>query len=264
MAPSPTHIKWTIQAVDDHELDHCFSLVQPHNSYCQFSSGISSLKQVTSCKYRDIQRYLRALISDGIDTRFVLCIRALLDLRYISQLHQATKHDLHTISSALQLFYKYKQVIIDLHLCLSKRGPINNFEIPKLELFQSIVLCIQWSGTLPQWSADITECLHIDYIKTPYENTNSHDYPPQICQNLDHQEKCRYFSLATRLRDMTLAEPDLVNQADNPDWIFETDDDKDWKSKLPHIAQALGPASITDLFTILMDSQLQPDPPCFP
>ena len=192
-------IKWTIQAVDDCELDHCFSLVQPCNGYCQFSSGISSLKQVTSREYCDIQRYLLALIPDGVDTRFVLCIQALLDLQYLSQLHQATKHDLHAISSALQLFHEYKQVIIDLHLRLGKRGPINNFEIPKLELFQSIISYIQWSGTLPQWSADITKRLHINYIKTPHKNTNSHDYPPQICRNLDRQEKCQYFSLATRL-----------------------------------------------------------------
>ena len=150
-------LKWAIRAAGDSELDVRFSIVQPRGGYRQFSSGVSSLKQVTGHKHRDIQRYLLALIPDDVDERFILCIRALLDLRYLSQLHLATEHNLQAISNALQLFHTYKQVIIDNGLCVGKRGTIKHFEIPKLELLQSIVACIQWSGTLPQWSADITD-----------------------------------------------------------------------------------------------------------
>ncbi|KAF9643518.1 hypothetical protein BDM02DRAFT_3104307, partial [Thelephora ganbajun] len=168
-------------AVGSDKLDLRFSLIQPHNGYHHFSSGISSLKQVTGHEHQDIQRYLLALIPDGVDERFVLCIWALLDLWYFSQLNQVTKDDLHAISSVLQLFHTYKQVVLDLYLRVGKRGPINHFEIPKLELLQSIVLCIQWSGALPQWSADITERLHIVYIKMPHENTNGCDYLSGLC-----------------------------------------------------------------------------------
>jgi len=135
-------VKWAIRAVGDRALDLHFSLVQPRNGYRQFSSGISSLKQVTGREHRDIQRYLLALIPDGIDDRFVLCIRALLDLRYVSQFHEATERDLQTITNALHLFHTYKQVIIDLGLRVGKGGPLKHFEIPKLELLQSIVSCI--------------------------------------------------------------------------------------------------------------------------
>ncbi|KAF9643411.1 hypothetical protein BDM02DRAFT_3132451 [Thelephora ganbajun] len=214
-------VKWAIRA--------------PCNGYRHFSSGISSLKQVTGHEHRDIQRYLLTLIPDGVDERFVLCIWALLDLWYFSQLNQVTKDDLH----------------------VGKRGPINHFEIPKLELLQSIVSCIQWSGALPQWSADITEHLHIVYIKMPHENTNGHDYPPQICRNLNHQEKCRHFDLATRLEEAISTEPDLASQANDPDEIFNTqaNGNMDWKSKLPDIAQAFGPPqAITNLFAITVDS----------
>ena len=259
--------KWVIQAAGDHELDLRFILLQPRNGYRSFSSGISSLKQVTGREQRDIQRYILALIPDSVDARFILCIRALLDLRYLSQLHRATEHDLHAISNALQLFHKYKQVILDLRFRVGKGGPMNHFEIPKLELLQSITSCIQWSGALPQWSADITERLHITYVKTPRENTNGRDYPPQICRNLDRQEKCRYFDLATRIQAAISADPGLAVRADDPDWIFDAqaDHDDDWKSELPHIAQAFGPPrAITDLFAVAMDTQSQPDPPCFP
>ena len=73
-------VKWVIRAVGDTELDLRFSLIQPRNGYRHFSSGISSLKQVTGREHRDIQRYILALIPDGVDETFILCIRALLDL----------------------------------------------------------------------------------------------------------------------------------------------------------------------------------------
>lgn len=40
-------VKWALKAAGDEELDLRFSLIQPCNGYRHFSSGISSLKQVT-------------------------------------------------------------------------------------------------------------------------------------------------------------------------------------------------------------------------
>ena len=255
-------MKWAIRAAGDHELDLRYSLVQPRNGYRHFSSGVSSLKQVTGREHRDIQRYLLALIPDDVDERFILCIRSLLDLRYLAQLHRATEGDLSAISTALRLFHTHKQSIIDNDLRVGKRGTINNFQIPKLELLQSLISCIRWSGTLPQWSADITERLHIDYIKTPRENTNGHDYPSQICRNLDRQEKCRHFDLATQLRDAVSLRLDL-SQLDDPDQIFNGDNG-DWQSELPDVAQGSSSRQTTDLFAISIKIKSQPDPPCFP
>lgn len=254
-------VKWVIRAVGDEELDLRFSLIQPRNGYRQFSSGISSLKQVTGREHRDIQRYLLALIPNDVDERFVLCVRALLDLRYLSQLHQVTTRDLDDISNALHLFHSYKQVILDLQLRTGKKGPIHHFEIPKLELLQSITSCIQWSGALPQWSADITEHLHITFVKTPRENTNGRDYPPQICRHLDRQEKCRYFDLATKIVSTA---PDLDSQSDDPNHVFDDQDD-DWTSQLPGITQSFEPTRATpDLFAVAAVRQADPHAELFP
>ena len=56
-----------------------------------------------------------------------------------------------------------------------------------------------WSGALSQWSADVTEHLHIDLIKKPQDNMNNLDYYSQICHHLDHDEKCHHFDLATAI-----------------------------------------------------------------
>ena len=254
-------VKWVIRAVGDSELNLCFSLIQPHNGYCHFSSGISSLKQVTGRDHRDVQRYILALIPDGSNKQFILCIQALLDLRYLLQLQQLTNHDLNAISSTLQLFHMYKQVILDLRL--GTAGPINNFEIPKLEFLQSIVSCVQRSGALPQWSADVTEHLHIIFVKNPRKNTNSRNYPPQICCNLDRQEKCWHFDLATRLKASLSAGPDLAGKADNPNQVFG--DHNNWMSQLPDIAQAFNTRQATpDLFAAAAADRSEPHPGPFP
>ena len=87
-------VKWIIRAVGNHELDLRFALLQPRSGYRHFPSGITSLKQVTGREHRDIQQYVLRLIPDDINARFILCVRALLDLRYLSQLQQVTEHDL--------------------------------------------------------------------------------------------------------------------------------------------------------------------------
>ena len=111
-------------------------------------------------------------------------------MQYLSQLQVVNTEILSDIARTLEIFHSFKQVILDLGLRVGKKGnQITHFEIPKLELLQSIVPSIMWSGTLPQWSADAMECLHINLIKTPRDNTNNLDYYSQICHYLDYDEK---------------------------------------------------------------------------
>ena len=270
-------VKWITRAIGDRELDTRFSLLQPRSGYRHFSSGISALKQVTGREHRDIQRYILGLIADSIHPEVVVCIRALLDLRYLSQLHDVDTDVMDDIARALEIFHTFKQFILDLGLRVGKKGNrILHFEIPKLELLQSIVPSIMWSGALPQWSADATERLHIDFIKVPRGNTNNIDYYSQICRHLDRDEKCRHFGLATAIHAAAtnisvppLNRIPLSRRAADPNWIFDTcnndGDNADWRLELPKVAQAYGPPRpVTNFFTIAAEIQAQPTPPLFP
>ena len=270
------NVKWIIQAIGDRELDTRFSLLQPRSGYRHFSSGISALKQVTGREHRDIQRYILGLIADSVRPEFVVCIRALLDLRYLSQIHDVNTDILNDIAEALKTFHEFKQIILNLGLRVGKKGnPILHFEIPKLELLQNIIPSIMWSGTLPQWSADATERSHIDFIKIPRENTNNLDYYSQICRHLDRDEKCRHFDLATAIHTAANVEKPSLHrisssrQTAEPDWMFDSCDGNgnsvDWKSELPQAAQVYGPPRpVTDFFAIAAEIQAQPSPPLFP
>ena len=268
-------VKWIIRAIGDRELDIRFSLLQPRSGYRHFSSGISALKQVTGREHRDMQRYILGLIADSVRPEFVVCVRALLDLRYLSQLHDVNTDILNDIARALKIFHTFKQIILDLGLRVGKKkNRMLHFEIPKLELLQSIIPSIMWSGALPQWSADVTERLHIDFIKVPRDNTNNHDYYSQICRHLDRDEKRRYFDLATAIHSaVNIDTPPLQripssHRTADPDWIFDiggNGDTTDWKSELPQVAQIYGPPRpVTDFFAIAAEIKTQPTPPLFP
>ncbi len=69
------------------------------------------------------------------------------------------------------------------------------FNIPKLELMQNADRMVRSLGSLPQFSSDQTERLHILNAKLPYRHTNRKDYGPQMCRFLDRNEKVRLFTV---------------------------------------------------------------------
>jgi len=153
--------------------------------------------------------------------------------------------DINIINAALCEFHWHKHSILDAGLRRRKANkPINNWHIPKLELMQSVVPSISRAGVPIQWSADLTEHTHIQQIKDPAWGSNNNNYDPQICQQLDHLEKCRNFDLALSLKDPVL-------QRDMASATKESDDEEH------NLAVSLH--SVTDYFS--QSHQLASSPP---
>ena len=121
------------------------------------------------------------MIADAVPPQFLVAIRALLDFCYFAQLPLINKEVCQNIGNALSLFHQHKEAILDAGACQGKKGKINNWHIPKLELFQSVVSNIRLNGVACQWSADFTEHAHIKMIKEPGHSGNNHAYETQIC-----------------------------------------------------------------------------------
>ena len=184
LTPEPLHhwhkqfwdhdAKWCIRAVGSAEIDLRFSLLQPCVGFRHFKAGISLLKQVTGRDHRNVQRYIIAIIADAVPKKFILCIRALCDFRYLAQSRTIDTRTLTEISNALTLFHQNKQAILDAGARVGKGNKqLGHFFIPKLELLHNVVTSTCWSGPPIQWSADPTKRAHIDAIKVPSENTNN-------------------------------------------------------------------------------------------
>ena len=61
-----------------------------------------------------------------------------MDFRYLSQAPQVDESIREGIRAALKEFHDHKIAILEAGAHRGKKDPINNFNIPKLELFQSM------------------------------------------------------------------------------------------------------------------------------
>ncbi|KAI5988015.1 hypothetical protein EDD15DRAFT_2199192 [Pisolithus albus] len=94
------------------------------------------------------------------DYRFSL-LQTLVGYRTFEDAPMFTDNSLTEVASALQDFYDNKDAI------MAAGARKDSWEIPKLELLQSIIPSICLSGAVMQWSADPTEHAHVQEIKVP-------------------------------------------------------------------------------------------------
>ncbi|KAJ7910233.1 hypothetical protein B0H13DRAFT_2232945 [Mycena leptocephala] len=193
--------KWCIEAVGAAEIDFRFSVLRPHTGMRHFKEGISKAKQTTGREHRDIQRYIVPVIAgaNGISKPFLATIASLNDFFYHGQAPSINEQVLQKMTDCLTRFHDNKHAILKAGARKGKKGPINNWYIPKLEFLQSVVPAIRSNRVPLQWSADVTEHAHITLVKDPASNSNNQNYEPQICRHLDRRDKCKQFDLATAI-----------------------------------------------------------------
>jgi len=192
-------LQWCINILGPAEIDYRFSLVQTTVGYRLFDEGVSNLKQVTGRDHRAAQRYIIAVIAGSVPPNFLAAICTLLDFRYFAQMPRFDHDALAKVEGSLHAFHDYKPAILTAGVCQGSKGPLDHWEIPKLELLQHVARSIRTSGAVIQWMADVTEHAHVTEIKQPTRSGNNQDYYSQIAQHLDRREKCSRFDLATHL-----------------------------------------------------------------
>ncbi|KIJ08531.1 hypothetical protein PAXINDRAFT_88737 [Paxillus involutus ATCC 200175] len=248
LTPEPLHhwhrefydhdIRWCMNAVGNAEIDFRFSIMQPITGQRHFAKGITTLKQVTRRVQRDLQHYIIGVIAGAAPAGVVRAVRALMDFHYLAQAPIINDDGCKAIQRTLSEFHRYKQSIIAAGARCGESGNVlEHWQIPKLELMQSVVPSIPDSGPAIQWTADTTERAHIDLIKDPASSTNNREYEAQICRALDRLEKCRGFELATRIREWERGmAPTAAADGDGSDdkIVYNTDsEDDDADSGLP-------------------------------
>ncbi|KAJ7607819.1 hypothetical protein DFH06DRAFT_1018419 [Mycena polygramma] len=244
-------VKWSIAALGEREIDFRFQVLRGHVNMRHFDHGISKTKQVTGREHRDMMRYLLLVIvgAKGVSADFVTAIRNLIDFFYDGQALLIDDDILDKMSKCLAGFHEHKEAIMEAGVRRGKKGPIEHWNIPKLEFLQSVVPAIKANGVPRQWTADVTERAHITEIKEWADKTNRQEYEAQICRHLDRRDKCRLFELATA---MDSAGVDLGGAAlgdlDSDAW----DDDDDGPLRLNRTSELLEHIELVGL------SQLRP------
>ena len=144
-----------------------------------------------------MQRYIIGVIAGAVPPKFLTAIRALLDFRYLAQMPRFDDNNLNRIKASLDAFHENKSAIISAGGRQGSNGPLDHWQIPKIELLQHVVPSIRASGAIMQWTADVTEHAHVTEIKQPARSGNNQDYYAQIARHLDRSDKCFRFDLAT-------------------------------------------------------------------
>lgn len=184
-----------------------------------------------------------------------------MDFRYLAQAKRISSTTITAIDAALAEFHEHKQSILDIGARVGKKGnQMDHFQIPKLELTQSVTSNITYSGAVIQWSADPTEHAHIIEVKVPVRSSNKKSFEPQICHYLDRSEKRRHFDLATSIQE-------AITELDSTLNVSKCCDDENIEDYVevdveiePQDRKLIGPARIpTNFFSLA--HKLSTDPP---
>ncbi|KAI6022479.1 hypothetical protein BKA83DRAFT_4054337, partial [Pisolithus microcarpus] len=202
-------LQWVVNIIGGTELDRRLALLQPRIGTRSWPNGISTLKQCTGREHRDLEKVLPVVAAGALPDNVLCAVRAITEFIFLAQNIYLYDETLHALTEALREFHHYKRSIISAGGRQGKNGPLQHFQIPKLELAQHVVRSTRAMGSPYQWSSDITERCHITHVKTPYRLSNRRNYHSQCCRFLDRQEKQRFFQLFTTLK--TAGAP-LINE----------------------------------------------------
>ncbi|KAH8987547.1 hypothetical protein EDB86DRAFT_3065710 [Lactarius hatsudake] len=194
-------LQWCINAIGALEFDSRFKSLHPRVGFHHFGNGVMHVKQMTGREHRDIQRSIVAVIAGTVPPHFLCAIRALVDFIYQVQSPLLTESAIVKFVDALQKFHDEKEAIIAAGVRMGSKGPIDHFNIPKLEILHHFACSTKMMGVPIQWTADVTECLHITEVKHPFRATNHRNFEEQCTRSLintrilDRLERVHLFDL---------------------------------------------------------------------
>ena len=174
-------LQWVINIITGQELDFHLSVLQPQIGTRHWPNGVSTLKQCTGREHHALEKLLPAVSAGAIPDDTLCTLHAITKFIFLAQDQFFYNETLHALTEALREFHRYKPSILAAGGCREKNGPLDHFQIPKLELAQHIVHSTQAMGAPYQWSSDITEHCHITRVKAPFCLFNRHDYHGQCC-----------------------------------------------------------------------------------
>ncbi|KAG2029162.1 hypothetical protein BDR03DRAFT_881682, partial [Suillus americanus] len=215
-----------------------------------FGQGVSHVQQMMGQEHQDIQCTIVTTIAGITDPDFIRAVRALVYFIYKAQSPTVTPTSITDVASSLQELHAFKHAILHVEAHRGTSGPIEHFEIPKLELLASFTRAIPQLGSIIQFTADVSECMLITQCKNPFKHT-SHQcatFTEQIVHLLDQEETARQFDLYTLLCSNSLSLNNLIiNEFDK---VIDMDPMLGWIARIApeELSHLQGPRPVRNHF----------------
>ena len=195
-------LAWCKVLIRAHALDTRFKNLHQRVAVCHFSSGVSHVTQMTGRDHRNIERTIVPVLAGIAPDHFITPIHAMVEFIYQAQNLVHTDLSVASMTQSLRDFHAGKQAILELKARTSKSGPMDHFNIPKLEFMQSFARQTKANSTLIQFTADVTERLLITHCKNVFQRTsrNHLTFVDQAVKILNQEEAIRLFDLYLILR----------------------------------------------------------------
>lgn len=215
-------LKWMTALIGEKEIDRRYSALQCIIGRRHFGDGVTRIKQHTRSEESDILRDLVAISKDAplVHSGIMKCLRAFVDFCYVAQYESHDNETIAYLEKYLETFHAHKDAFAAVEI---RKGEYlrDNFDIPKLEPFLHYARKIRLTGSLPQYSTEITERLHIPMAKQPYRHTNRKGFELQMCNFLNQNEQVHSFETYLQWRKLL----DGVNERLERD--IDTDEEPD-------------------------------------
>ena len=190
------HVRdWGVSLLGNKEFDRRLMCLQRRRGLRHFDSGITRFKQHSCREARDLFAVFLCIIAghEKVNRGVMKAMQAFCQFVRIALYPSHSTVTLRYLDDAFKNFHRNKHHIAEAGLRNGARRR-GEFNIPKLEQLWHYSRLIRLLGSVPQFSAEQTERLHIDSAKEPYRHTNRRgSYPQQICLILDRREKARQF-----------------------------------------------------------------------
>ncbi|KAG8724800.1 hypothetical protein FRC09_013986 [Ceratobasidium sp. 395] len=227
-----------------------------------FKEGISHFftAQWTGTESREAAKVFLPMVAGTQPTNAVGAARCVMDFAYRAHLPQLDDDDLDAMESDLAEFHDLKDIFISEGALQTEQGWHG---IPKIHMLSHYVQLIREYGTIDGYSTDISERLHIDYVKVPYRASNKVDPIEQMITLLQRQEA--WAMQRKRLEDRGLiakreprsrATREDKDEAEKPE-VFEDEGDNDEEETDNVDMEEMGN---TDKQCHNPDAKLHPDP----
>ncbi|KAJ3792209.1 hypothetical protein GGU11DRAFT_819093 [Lentinula aff. detonsa] len=143
---------------------------------------ISALSQVSGTERKHIIRILLSCLVGKIDPKGIIACRSLLSFIHLAQYPSHDEETLGYMRREPDNWHKHRSYFI-------KKGPREDFNIPKFHSLLHYVDAICWFGTTDNYNTEMFECLHIDFTKEGWRASNKCDHFPQMVKFLSRKEK---------------------------------------------------------------------------